>query len=324
MPTAILRALCAILTCCLVACGGSTADATDPDPSSTNADASGSGETQPSTDATDAEPETDPVPDPDADQDPAEDPSTATDPGAEESTTPDPDPAAETSGDSGTADADAADENAETTQEPSAEPDFAMPQPVGDPAIDRLVAFIQAAKIDRAKPKWRESLPAPPEDVPFEPGRAYYWKLTTSEGDVTVRLRPATAPRHVANAIYLTLVGYYDGLKFHRIIDGFMAQGGCPRGDGTGDPGYSLDGEFADGVNHDARGQLSAANSGPGTDGSQFFLTFGPAPHLDGKHTIYGAVVDGRETLLKLEAAGTPSGKPSEEVVLEAASVEAK
>ena len=97
------------------------------------------------------------------------------------------------------------------------------------------------------------------------------------------------------------LAGYFDGLTFHRVLPGFMAQGGDPLGNGRGSPGYRFDGEFDSSVRHDKPGLLSQANSGPGTDGSQFFLTFVPTPHLDGKHTIYGQVVSGMETVAALE-----------------------
>src|SRR2546426_11630613 len=89
-----------------------------------------------------------------------------------------------------------------------------------------------------------------------------------------------------------------------------MAQGGCPLGTGTGEPGYRFDGEFPPGVRHDRPGLLSMANAGPGTDGSQFFLTFVPAPWLDGKHTVFGQVEEGLDALKALEAAGTAGGRP--------------
>lgn len=129
---------------------------------------------------------------------------------------------------------------------------------------------------------------------------------------------------HVTSFMYLARLGFYDGLSFHRVITGFMAQGGCPLGSGTGGPGYKYEGEFAPTLKHDRGGLLSMANAGPGTDGSQFFLTFVPTPWLDGKHTIFGEVVEGKETLQALEKAGSQSGKTSEKLVMEKVTIEVK
>jgi peptidyl-prolyl cis-trans isomerase B (cyclophilin B) len=96
----------------------------------------------------------------------------------------------------------------------------------------------------------------------------------------------------VANFVNLSQRGFYDGLKFHRVIDDFMVQGGCPQGTGTGDPGYKFGDEFAPALRHDKPGRLSMANSGPGTNGSQFFITHVPTPWLDDAHTIFGEVAD--------------------------------
>jgi cyclophilin family peptidyl-prolyl cis-trans isomerase len=101
-----------------------------------------------------------------------------------------------------------------------------------------------------------------------------------------------------------------------------MAQGGCPRGTGTGDPGYRMDGEYDAQVRHDRAGLLSAANAGPGTDGSQFFITFVATPWLDGKHTIFGELVEGLDVLKKFEAAGTESGRPTQPLRIESVTVE--
>ena len=109
---------------------------------------------------------------------------------------------------------------------------------------------------------------------------------------------------------------------FHRVISGFMAQGGCPLGTGTGSPGYKFGGEFSPTVKHDVPGLLSMANAGPGTDGSQFFLTFVPTPWLDGKHTIFGRVVEGLDVLKVLEAVGSPSGATSEPLKMEKVTIE--
>ncbi len=112
----------------------------------------------------------------------------------------------------------------------------------------------------------------------------------TSKGTITVTLLPEHAPLTVANFVNLARRGYYDGLSFHRVIDDFMIQGGCPLGTGTGGPGYRFEDEFTNALRHDAPGKLSMANAGPGTNGSQFFITHVPTPWLDDAHTIFGAV----------------------------------
>jgi cyclophilin family peptidyl-prolyl cis-trans isomerase len=122
----------------------------------------------------------------------------------------------------------------------------------------------------------------------------------------------------------LTKKGFYDGIAFHRVIPGFMAQGGCPLGTGRGGPGYKYTGEFKPNVKHDRPYLLSMANSGPGTDGSQFFLTFKATPWLDGKHTLFGEIVSGQDVMKKLEAAGGPNGKPKEKLVITKARIEEK
>ncbi|MCK5941003.1 MAG: peptidylprolyl isomerase [Planctomycetes bacterium] len=135
----------------------------------------------------------------------------------------------------------------------------------------------------------------------------YLWHVETSEGPLTIRYLVDSTPMHCTAGIYLARLGYYDGLNFHRIIPGFMAQGGCPTGTGTGGPGFFMDGEFPKNMRkHDRGGLLSMANTGrPRSDGSQFFLTFVPTPHLDGKHTVWGEVIEGMETVKKLEKKGT-------------------
>jgi cyclophilin family peptidyl-prolyl cis-trans isomerase len=135
---------------------------------------------------------------------------------------------------------------------------------------------------------------------------------------------PDIAPMHVTSFMYLTQLGFYDGISFHRVISNFMAQGGCPLGTGTGSPGYQFEGEYNDKVKHTKPGLLSMANAGPGTDGSQFFLTFVPTPWLDGKHTIFGEVTEGLDVLKKLEAAGSQSGKTSEPLKMTKVTIEVK
>ena len=116
-------------------------------------------------------------------------------------------------------------------------------------------------------------------------------EMDTSKGIIHIRLYPQQAPVTVANFVNLAKRGFYDGLSFHRVIDNFMIQGGCPLGSGTGGPGYKFEDECNDGLRHDVPGKLSMANAGPGTNGSQFFITHVETPWLDGKHTVFGSVV---------------------------------
>jgi peptidyl-prolyl cis-trans isomerase B (cyclophilin B) len=190
-----------------------------------------------------------------------------------------------------------------------------------DPAFSALDEHLAKNPVDTSRDGWKTSLSSPP-DLPFASDATYQWLLVTNKGEIKVTLRHDVAPKHVSSTAYLTRLGFYDGLSFHRVIPGFMAQGGCPVGRGTGGPGYKMDGEFSPNVRHDKPGLLSMANAGPGTDGSQFFLTFVPTPHLDNMHTIFGEVVEGEAVLAALEAAGSPSGTPSESLVIERATVE--
>ena len=116
--------------------------------------------------------------------------------------------------------------------------------------------------------------------------------IETSKGTIRVNLLPDKAPVTVANFVNLAQHGFYDGLTFHRVIDNFMIQGGCPTGTGTGGPGYKFEDEIVSDLHHDRPGILSMANAGPGTNGSQFFITHVPTDWLDGKHTVFGSVVD--------------------------------
>ena len=163
-----------------------------------------------------------------------------------------------------------------------------------------------------------------PQQRQFDATREYFWVLETNKGNIKIRLMPDVAPMHVTSTIFLTEQGFYNGTKFHRVIPDFMAQGGCPLGTGTGGPGYQYAGEFSPKVRHDRPFLLSMANAGPNTDGSQFFITFAATPWLDGKHTIFGEVVEGQDTVQKLEAAGSPQGRPKEELKILKAGIEEK
>ena len=114
--------------------------------------------------------------------------------------------------------------------------------------------------------------------------------INTSKGAIHLDLFAEKTPKTVANFVNLSIRGYYDGLNFHRVINDFMIQGGCPNGIGNGGPGYAFEDEFVPELTHDASGVLSMANAGPGTNGSQFFITHGATPWLDGRHTVFGKV----------------------------------
>ena len=116
-------------------------------------------------------------------------------------------------------------------------------------------------------------------------------KIITAKGDININLLPDKSPVTVANFVNLAKKGYYDGLKFHRVIDNFMAQGGDPTGTGAGGPGYRFEDEVNNGLNFSKAGKLAMANAGPGTNGSQFFITTVPTEWLNGNHTIFGEVV---------------------------------
>jgi cyclophilin family peptidyl-prolyl cis-trans isomerase len=189
-----------------------------------------------------------------------------------------------------------------------------------DPAIQALDKFLTPRKPNGKQPGWRAQVVAPPLQT-FAADRDYLWHWQTNKGEMTFRFVSEAAPMHVTSAIYLTRLGFYDGLTFHRVVKGFMAQGGCPNGRGDGGPGYLLDGECKPEWKHDKPGVLSTANTGePKTDGSQFFVTFAEASHLDGKHTVFGVMRAGEATLQALEAAGADdSEEPKERLVLERA-----
>src|SRR6187401_2839454 len=140
-----------------------------------------------------------------------------------------------------------------------------------------------------------ESL-APPSGA-LDATKTYTATFKTQKGDIVVELYADRAPRTVENFVNLARGGFYDGTTFHRVIPGFMAQGGDPTGTGTGGPGYQFADEFHPTLRHDAGGVLSMANAGPGTNGSQFFITYGPTPHLDDRHSVFGRVTSGMDVL---------------------------
>ena len=143
-------------------------------------------------------------------------------------------------------------------------------------------------------------------------------EIKTNHGTFTVELFEERAPRTTGNFIDLAQKGFYDGVVFHRIIEGFMIQGGDPTGTGRGGPGYTIDDEFHPELRHDEEGVLSMANAGPDTGGSQFFVTLDATPWLDDKHAVFGKVVEGMDVVKEIGSTETGRGdRPVEEVVME-------
>jgi cyclophilin family peptidyl-prolyl cis-trans isomerase len=146
--------------------------------------------------------------------------------------------------------------------------------------------------------------------------------IHTNHGTVTAELYEDVAPRTAGNFVELAEKGFYDGVVFHRVIPGFMIQGGDPTGTGRGGPGYKIPDEFAPGLEHESEGMLSMANAGPNTGGSQFFITLAATPWLDGKHAIFGRVVEGMEVVREIGQVPTGSGdRPIGEVVMESVEI---
>ena len=137
-------------------------------------------------------------------------------------------------------------------------------------------------------------------DMVIDPKKKYQATFKTSKGDIVVKLHADKAPKTVNNFVFLAREGFYDDTIFHRVLNDFMAQGGDPTATGMGGPGYKFGDEFHPTLKHDRPGLLSMANAGPGTNGSQFFLTHVPTPWLDNKHTIFGEVIQGLDVLLSI------------------------
>ena len=161
--------------------------------------------------------------------------------------------------------------------------------------------------------------------------------FTTTEGSFTIRLFDAEVPNTVANFVGLaegtkeyadpktgqkTTGKFYDGLVFHRVIDNFMIQGGCPLGTGTGGPGYKFGDEFNPALRHDKPGILSMANAGPNTNGSQFFVTLVPTPWLDNRHSVFGEVVEGMDVVEKIGSTPTRNDRPVTPITIESVKIE--
>ncbi len=137
-----------------------------------------------------------------------------------------------------------------------------------------------------------------PPEMQIDPKKSYTVNMETNKGTIMIALYPKYAPITVNNFVFLTNEGFYDGVAFHRVISNFMVQGGDPTGSGRGGPGYRFQDEFnGNPLRHDGPGVLSMANAGPGTNGSQFFITHSAQPHLDNRHTVFGKTTSGMDVI---------------------------
>ena len=151
----------------------------------------------------------------------------------------------------------------------------------------------------------------------------YVATLNTNHGAIVIELFPEEAPKTVNNFVFLSREGFYDGVIFHRTMENFMIQGGDPTGTGTGGPGYRFEDEFVSSLVFDSPGILAMANAGPNTNGSQFFITTVPTSHLDGKHTIFGRVLEGQEVADAISKVRTAArNKPMRNVVIESIEIQ--
>jgi|GEM_PF-1954063 len=207
-------------------------------------------------------------------------------------------------------------------------------QPAADPVIAELQRKIVAARaqgrLDTSKPDWRSGgvpmrLPQKPAAA-FDATKTYAWVLETDVGVLRFRLWPAKAPKHVANTMYLSLLGFYDGTVLYKVLPGKTVEGGCPIGDGLGSPGFALEPERGDeGQNaHARRGLLASTGIGGSTDDSKFRILLAPDPRLDTQSTVFGELIEGEDVLKALEQLGAEDGRPRQRIVVKRAELELK
>ena len=167
-----------------------------------------------------------------------------------------------------------------------------------DPLFTRIADTIEVRETEeRICPKVAKQYNSPPS-MTIDPSKSYTATFNMEDGsEFTIKLFAEETPNTTNNFVFLARDGYYDGVTFHRVIPGFMAQGGDPTGTGRGGPGYQFADEFHPSLRHDKPGILSMANAGPGTNGSQFFITFVPTPHLDNHHAVFGEVIEGMDVV---------------------------
>ena len=156
----------------------------------------------------------------------------------------------------------------------------------------------------------------------IDASKRYVATVNTNQGSMVIELLPNEAPKTVNNFVFLAREGYYDGVIFHRVIVGFMIQGGDPTGTGSGGPGYNFEDEFVPALTFDRPGILAMANAGPNTNGSQFFITTVPTPHLNQRHTIFGTVLEGQDVAEAISKVPNRQDKPLSDVVIQGIEIE--
>jgi len=201
---------------------------------------------------------------------------------------------------------------------PTAEPTpttIGTPRPVGSPTpVTRGTAPPNVVE-SGGQPMTKYS--SPPE-MTIDPSASYTAVISTYLGPMTLELFAEAAPKTVNNFVFLAQEGFYDGLIFHRVIPGFMIQGGDPTGTGTSGPGYKFEDEIVSSLVFDSKGILAMANSGPNTNGSQFFITVVPTPHLNGAHTVFGKITEGQDVADAISKVTATSGnRPVQNVVIQ-------
>jgi peptidyl-prolyl cis-trans isomerase B (cyclophilin B) len=188
--------------------------------------------------------------------------------------------------------------------------------PSGSPSPTPQLPVACDAEVPAGAEEEKPMYDVPPE-MQIDPKKEYTAIMDTSCGRIELELFADRTPVTVNNFVFLAREGFYDGLTFHRVIPDFVLQGGDPKGDGTGGPGYQFDDEIVKRLKFSEPGLLAMANSGKDTNGSQFFITTGQPKHLNGLHTIFGRVTDGRDVVREIEALGSPEGTTSARIYIE-------
>ena len=190
------------------------------------------------------------------------------------------------------------------------------PEPEAEPAADSTAATVLEGERPLANitPAERNNYYNAPPEMVIDTDKTYEAIITTNKGEMRLRLFDDEAPITVNNFVFLANQGFYDGTSFHRVLEDFMAQGGDPSGTGSGGPGYEFEDEFDDNLTFDRRGLLAMANAGPGTNGSQFFITFVETPWLNGLHTIFGELIEGDDVLSAITLRDPGSDTPADTI----------